>query len=103
MFSIRVGVDLLFFNGRMMTGRFPFLFQQCLGFMGEEVDGLIGPKTLAKVRSRDPETLIDAISGAHAAYLATLPTWQEFGRGWTLRLKAAQVLAITLADAAPVA
>jgi lysozyme family protein len=97
------GLDLLLFNGRMMSGRFPRLFQQCLGFTAEDVDGWIGPESLKVARSREPETLIDAISGAHYAYLAGLAEWSEFGAGWTTRLKAVQAAAIALADAAPVA
>ena len=97
------GLDLLLFNGRMMSGRFPRLFQQCLGFMAADVDGWIGPESLKAARSREPETLIDAISGAHYAYLAGLAEWAEFSAGWTTRLKAVQAAAIALADAAPIA
>ncbi len=97
------GVDLLYFNGVMMTGRFPKLFQQCLGFMGDDIDGWIGPQSLVKTRARDPQTMIDAVSGAHAAYLATLDGWSHFGNGWTIRLKAAQAAALAMADAAPIA
>jgi lysozyme family protein len=101
--SLPAGLDLLLFNGRMMSGEFPKLFQQCLGFMGhEDVDGWIGPDTLRAVRGRDPATLIDAVSGVHYAYLETLPTWAEFGGaehgdGWTGRLKAAQAAAQAMA------
>jgi lysozyme family protein len=101
--KLPAGLDLLYFNGSMMTGRFPKLFQEALGFMGpDDVDGWIGPDSLERARSRDPETLIDAISGAHAAYLATLESWPRFGRGWTTRLKAAQLAAIALADGTPI-
>lgn len=96
------GIDLLMFDGRMLSGRFPRLFQQCLGYMGDDVDGWIGPETLKRVRSRDPETLIDAVCGVHCAYLAGLPIWPTFGHGWTARLKAVQAAAICLADKAPI-
>jgi len=100
--ALPAGLDLLYFNGIMMTGRFPELFQQCLGFMGEDVDGWIGPESLAKVATCQPATLINAISGVHAAYLAGLSTWAEFGNGWTTRLKAAQAAALSLAVPPPV-
>jgi lysozyme family protein len=94
------GLDLLLFNGRMMTGRFTQLFQQALGFMGpDEVDGCIGPVSLRAASLCDAATLINAVSGAHHAYLAGLPAWVEFGRGWTARLCAAQVLARAMAEA----
>lgn len=98
------GIDLLFFNGRMMSGHFPSLMQQCCGFMGaDDVDNWIGPKSLAVIRSRDPETFIDAVSGAHHAYLRSLDNWAANANGWTTRLKAAQALAVALADKAPIA
>lgn len=96
--DLPAGLDLMFFNGRMMSGKYPWLVQQCLGFMADDVDGWIGPETLAAVKACDRGTLIDAISGVHAAYLATLTTWGEFGRGWTARLKAARLAAIALAE-----
>jgi lysozyme family protein len=102
--ALPAGLDLLFFNGRMMSGRFPWLFQSCLGFMGsEDVDGMIGPETLAAVKACDGGTLIDAVSGVHAGYLATLDEWPRFGGGWTTRLKAAQAAALAMTDAVPVA
>jgi lysozyme family protein len=98
--DLPAGLDLLLFNGRMMSGHFPWLFQQCLGFVGEDVDGWIGPESLKQTRSREPITLIDAITGVHASYLAGLPTWPRFGDGWISRIKAAQAEAHAMADAA---
>jgi len=91
------GLDFLFANGRMMSGRFPWLFQGCLGFIGEDVDGRIGPESLAAARSAEPVTLIKAITGVHYAYLQSLTSWHEFGNGWTARLIAAAALACKLA------
>lgn len=96
------GLDLLVFNGRYMTGHFPTLVQQCLGFMGlDDCDNWIGPQTIMAIARADPDTLIRAISGSHCAYLAGLPTWKTFGHGWTTRLQAAQAAALALADGAP--
>lgn len=95
------GIDLLYFNGLVMSGGYPKLLQQCLGFMAADVDGWIGPVSLRAMRARDPETLIDALSGAHYAYLTRLPAFAEFGDGWTIRLKAAQAAGHALA--APIA
>lgn len=102
--DLPTGLDLLLFNGRMMSGHFPWLFQQCLGFIGsDDVDGWIGPESLKVARSREPETFIDAVCGAHAAYLAGLPTWGRFGDGWAGRIRAVQIAARAMADGAPIA
>jgi lysozyme family protein len=98
------GLDLLYFNGHMMSRDYSKLFQQCLGFMGDDdVDGWIGPQTLKAVHSCDVPTLIDALSGIHYNYLTRLAAWAKFKDGWTTRLKAAQVAALGLAAGAPVA
>jgi lysozyme family protein len=102
--ALPAGLDLLLFNGRMMTGRFPWLFQQALGFIGPQaVDGSIGPVSLAAAGACQPQTFINAVCGAHAAYLAELPIWTRFGAGWTTRIKAARTAALALADATTVA
>lgn len=90
------GLDLLFFNGRMMSGGFPKLLQQCVGMMGADVDGLIGANTIGVVDTSDARTLINALSGAHYAYLTRLKTWTEFSGGWTTRLVAAKAEALRL-------
>lgn len=95
--ELPAGVDLLMFNGRMMSGGFPRLFQQSLGLMGSDVDGWIGPDTLAAASGVHVPTFVNAVTGAHAAYLAALPTWGEFGNGWAARLKEAQAAAWLLA------
>lgn len=95
------GLDLLLFNGQVMTGAYPRIVQQCLGLIDAEVDGWIGPKTIAILKAADPVTLIAAITGTHWHYLSTLPTYATFGRGWTIRLQAARVAALELAMAPP--
>ena len=91
------GLDLLMFNGRMMSGHYAWMFQQCLGLMGSALDGSIGPETIARAQACHAETLINALSGCHDAYLASLGTWSRFGHGWTTRIEAAQQAALGLA------
>lgn len=97
------GIDLLYFNGVVMSGHFPRIVQQCCGFMGADVDGWIGPVTMKVIRAREPETFLDAVTGCHYAYLTTLDAWPTFGGGWTHRLQLAQIAARALADGAPIA
>lgn len=99
---VPAGIDLMLFNGIMMTGAYRRLMQQCLGMMGASVDGWIGPVTLARINRAHSDTLIDALSGAHYAYLhALLGLWPRFGAGWTTRIQAAQETAHSMAGAVP--
>ena len=90
------GLDLLVFNGRMMSGYYPKLLQQGVGFIAGDVDGWIGPQTLERASLLDPKTLISAVSGSHYAYLASLSGWAEFGNGWTNRITSAMAAALQL-------
>lgn len=99
--TLPAGIDLLYFNGLVMSGHFPRIVQQCVGFMGDDdVDGRIGGESLAAIRACHPPTLIKAISGAHYQYLTTLAIWKLEQGGWTHRLRLAQSAALALADSA---
>ncbi|HTI81718.1 MAG TPA: putative peptidoglycan-binding domain-containing protein [Acetobacteraceae bacterium] len=91
--TLRAGVDLMLFNGRMMSGGYPRIFQKCLGVY---VDGDIGPITLAVAAKANPASLVEALTTAHLAYLSQLSSWPEFKNGWTHRCEAAQTAAIAL-------
>ncbi len=94
--ELSTGVDLLCFNGCMMTGRYPSLFQETLGMVNGSVDGWIGKHTQAAAAHSDPATLIMAVHGIHDAYLRTLSAWPLFGGGWSARLEAARLAALQL-------
>lgn len=101
--ALPAGIDLMLFNGRMMSGGYPRIFQQCLGMIDADVDGAIGKDTIAAAQSVAPATFIGALHGAHYAYLKTLSSWPRFGGkrlpggsydGWTGRLVAARLVAL---------
>lgn len=53
---------------------------------GVTADGLIGPATLAAVNAADPYRLIARFDAERLLYLASLPAWPSFGRGWARRI-----------------
>lgn len=60
---------------------------------GATPDGVIGPKTLQALNSIPPERLAARFNGARLAFMAELPTWPSFGRGWAKRI-ASNLMAI---------
>lgn len=54
--------------------------------VGADVDGIVGPKTLAAVREHDPVALAARYNGRRLKYLTSLNTWTHFGKGWARRL-----------------
>lgn len=53
---------------------------------GVTADGIIGPQTLAAVRAADPERLLRRFLSQRLRFMAGLPNWPVFGRGWARRI-----------------
>ena len=52
----------------------------------ETEDGILGPRTLQALQSM-PETRLRArFNATRLAFMASLPNWPAFGRGWALRI-----------------
>lgn len=54
--------------------------------VGADVDGKIGPKTLAKVSGRDAGQVIRDFCDERLRFLKSLSTWPTFGKGWERRV-----------------
>lgn len=85
--SLPSGVDLIVFDAAINQGP-----GRAVKFLQRGVlvpqDGVIGPQTLNAVSAADASALIDDIANARMAAYTALPTWPEFGHGWTNRLNA---------------
>jgi lysozyme family protein len=57
--------------------------------VGAKVDGIIGPVTLAAVRSIAPVALIGRLADTRLSFYRSLPTWSTFGHGWSNRVQEA--------------
>jgi lysozyme family protein len=56
--------------------------------VGEVDDGVMGPRTLQAVQSANPDRLRAKFNGHRLDYMAGLPAWPAFGRGWARRIAA---------------
>ena len=61
------------------------LLQRALGFTGDEVDGSVGPETLAAAAKADTRLLVDHLAERQSAYYRGLADFPTFGRGWLTR------------------
>ena len=50
------------------------------------VDGIFGSGTMAAVQAATPAVLIARFNGYRLDFLASLSTWQTFGKGWARRI-----------------
>jgi lysozyme family protein len=60
--------------------------------LGVSDDGAIGPKTLAAAQAADGHVLKAKMLGARLQFMADLPTWPSFGRGWARRVASLLVM-----------
>jgi lysozyme family protein len=92
------GVDLSVFDMGVNAGiwRSARLLQRALGFTGENVDGCIGPETLAAAAKCDARALVDDLAERQAAYYRGLADFPTFGTGWLNRTEARRSAALAM-------
>jgi lysozyme family protein len=65
---------------------------------GVTADGMIGPKSLEAIKSCDAKETADAICDMRMDFLKKLPTFDTFGKGWSIRVAEVKARAISMAD-----
>lgn len=93
--DLPAGVDYCVFDAAVNSGpgRAAKWLQACVGV---EVDGDIGPKTLAAVAAADPKVLVEDYAKRRLSFLMDLPHWGTFGKGWNRRVAAMQSTASSM-------
>jgi lysozyme family protein len=93
--DLPAGVDYVVFDAAINSGpgRAVKWLQACVGV---EVDGSLGPKSLAAVRAFDPKHLISDYSKRRLSFLMDLPTWDTFGKGWARRVNEVESVGLTM-------
>jgi lysozyme family protein len=90
------GLDLLVFSMAVNagSGRSVKLLQDAIGVVA---DGVIGPRTMARINEANVETLIDKFSEARRQFYRGLKTFPVFGRGWLSRTDSERLEALDMA------
>lgn len=91
--AMPVGVDLLVwdFGFGSGPGRSARILQRVLGV---QVDGWVGPQTIAAAHAADRLDLIRHLGAAHEAFYRGLADFRWFGNGWTRRNDARIAIAL---------
>lgn len=89
------GVDYCVFDAAVNSGvrRASQWLQSALGV---EVDGAIGPQTLAVASITSPATIIVNFSAQRLKFLQGLATWPTFGKGWQRRVEEVKATALSM-------
>jgi lysozyme family protein len=90
------GLDLLVFSMAVNagSGRSVKLLQEAIGVVA---DGIIGPRTMARINEANVETLIDSFSEARRQFYRGLKTFPVFGKGWLSRTDSERLEALDMA------
>ena len=93
--ALPAGIDYACFDAAVNSGpgRAIKWLQGCVGV---DVDGSLGPKTLAAVKAFNQEQLITDYSKRRLSYLTELNTWPTFGKGWTRRVMEVEQTALNM-------
>ncbi|WDR06391.1 glycoside hydrolase family 108 protein [Devosia rhodophyticola] len=100
--DLPAGVDLALFDFAVNSGpdRAVKMLQRLLDV---EVDGIVGPQTLAALRARrDVVDLINKLCANRLDFLRDLSTFATFGAGWTRRINTVQTAALADISHAPI-
>ena len=54
--------------------------------VGVADDGKIGPKTILALKMADGPSAAARFNGHRLKFMASLPTWKTFGKGWAIRI-----------------
>jgi lysozyme family protein len=90
------GLDLLVFSMAVNagSGRSVKLLQEAIGVVA---DGIIGPRTMARINESNVVTLIDNFSEARRKFYRGLKLFPVFGRGWLNRTDKERLEALEMA------
>jgi len=85
--DLAAGVGLSVFDFGVNAGPAPSvkLLQWASGLSGDDVDGIVGPHTIAAANRRAPAILIDTLAAMQAAHYRRLADFPTFGKGWLAR------------------
>lgn len=80
------GVDYAVFDFAVNSGvsRASRYLQRVAGVNND--DGVIGPASLAVIKTKDPDYLIKSLCANRLAFMRSLPIWPTFGKGWQKRV-----------------
>jgi uncharacterized protein (TIGR02594 family) len=97
--ALPAGIDYSVFDYGVLSGvsRAAKVLQ---GFVGTDVDGAIGPKTIAATAQANAAVLIKQICDERLAFMQGLKTFPIFGKGWTARVQRVLKQSLAMASSA---
>jgi lysozyme family protein len=93
--QLPAGVDFVVFDFAVNSG-VTWAIRYLQNCSGSESDGLIGPKTLAAVQSKNPVDLCECVCDNRLAFLKKQPTWPRYSKGWSRRVASVRKASLSM-------
>lgn len=94
--ELPAGLDMVAFDGAVNSGPSRGIKWLQAG-VGAQVDGLIGPATIAAANRVSARDAINRACDARMFFLRGLSTWPTFGKGWQRRVETVRAKALEMA------
>ena len=92
------GVDYAMFDMAYNSGVF-FAIKRVQEVLGLNRDGVLGPRTMAKIEQSGRKALIEDIGEIRLQYMKHHKDWKVFGNGWKRRVAEVTQKAVEMANA----
>ena len=99
--DLPAGVDLSVFDFGVNSG-VSRAAKHLQAVAGVKQDGVIGPATVAKVKSMDAASVVKSVCARRLSFVRGLRTWTTFGRGWSRRIADVEARGVKMAGASTV-
>jgi lysozyme family protein len=93
--KLPTGVDLCVFDFGINCGP-ETSAKRLQALIGTEIDGIIGPVTLARLATHNTAMVISTLTISHQAFYRSLPGYSEFGLGWISRTRRCQMASLAM-------
>lgn len=96
--ALPAGIDLMVFDHAVNAGpdRAGRALQLAVGLRRDQIDGAVGPATLADVAVAEPVNLLDALAATQRTGYRQMAAFTLFGKNWLARLDRRRVKALDL-------
>lgn len=98
--DLPAGIDLVIYDYGVNSGPGRSI-EYAQRVLNVEVDGILGPITLAALKAVEPRKFIRDFDADRLAFLQRLKTYAYFGKGWSARVKRCTNAALAMVGEAP--
>lgn len=98
--ELPAGVDMVMFDYAVNSGAGRAI-KSLQKHLGIQVDGVLGPATMAAIKAATPESVILGVTRERIKFLSSLRTWETYKNGWSRRVNETCEAALAMVGSPP--